>query len=57
MVNVESNGYRVAREYMIRLEPEDFEDPAWVEKLALAGNMTAREFRERFGYLTGHVPA
>jgi 6-phosphofructokinase len=57
MVNVESNGYRVAREYMIRLEPEDFEDPAWVEKLARAGNMTADEFRDRFGYLTGHVPA
>ena len=56
MVNVESNGYRVAREYMIRLEPEDFEDPAWVEKLARAGNMTAEEFRDRFGYLTGHVP-
>jgi 6-phosphofructokinase 1 len=57
MVSVESNGYRVAREYMIRLEPEDFDDPAWVEKLARAGNMTAEEFRDRFGYLTGHVPA
>src|SRR6185295_7701789 len=30
MVNVESEGYRVAREYMIRLEAEDFEDPGWV---------------------------
>ena len=57
MVNVESNGYRVAREYMIRLEPEDFEDPAWIEKLARAGNMTSEEFRDHFGYLTGHVPA
>ena len=57
MVNVESEGYRVAREYMIRLEPEDFEDPFWVEKLARAGNMTADEFRDRFGYLSGHVPA
>src|SRR5919197_430932 len=36
MVNVESEGYRVAREYMIRLEREDFEYSAWVEKLALA---------------------
>ncbi|HEX5707229.1 MAG TPA: diphosphate--fructose-6-phosphate 1-phosphotransferase [Pyrinomonadaceae bacterium] len=51
MVNVASEGYRVAREYMIRLEPEDFRDPSWVEKLALAGQMTAEEFRERFGYM------
>jgi 6-phosphofructokinase 1 len=57
MVNVESEGYRVAREYMIRLEPEDFTDPSWVAKLAAAGNMTADEFRDRFGYLSGHVPA
>lgn len=56
MVNVESNGYRVAREYMIRLEPADFEDSAWVSKLAAAGNMKPEEFRKRFGYLSGHVP-
>ena len=55
MVNVESEGYRVAREYMIRLEPEDFADPFWVEKLARAGNMTTDEFRDRFGYLSGHA--
>ena len=57
MVNVESEGYRVAREYMTRLEPSDFRDASWVEKLARAGNMTADEFRERFGYLGGNVPA
>ena len=57
MVNTESEGYRVAREYMIRLEPSDFADEAFVEKLALAGNMTVEEFRDRFGYLSGHVPA
>ncbi len=56
MVNIQSEGYRVAREYMIRLEPEDFTDDAWVEKLARAGQMTADEFRDRFGYMSGHVP-
>ena len=56
MVNVESEGYRVAREYMLRLEAKDFEDPSWVEKIALAANMTADAFRDRFGYLGGHVP-
>jgi 6-phosphofructokinase 1 len=56
MVNVESEGYRVAREYMIRLEAKDFEDPSWVEKMAAAANMTTAEFRSRFGYLSGQVP-
>jgi ATP-dependent phosphofructokinase / diphosphate-dependent phosphofructokinase len=57
LVNVESEGYRVAREYMTRLEPSDFRDASWVEKLARAGNMTAGEFRERFGYLGSNAPA
>ncbi|HEY7783359.1 MAG TPA: diphosphate--fructose-6-phosphate 1-phosphotransferase [Pyrinomonadaceae bacterium] len=56
MVNVDSEGYRVAREYMIRLEAQDFEDPTWVEKMATAGNMTVAEFRDRFGYFSGEVP-
>ncbi|HEX8499560.1 MAG TPA: diphosphate--fructose-6-phosphate 1-phosphotransferase [Pyrinomonadaceae bacterium] len=56
MVNTDSEGYRVAREYMIRLEPSDFADDSTVEKLARAGNMTPEEFRDRFGYLSGHVP-
>ena len=57
LVNVESEGYRVAREYMIRLEPEDFKDNYWLTKLAAAGNMTVDEFRDKFGYRSGHVPA
>ncbi len=55
MVNVESEGYRVAREYMIRLEPKDFGDPAWIEKMADAANMTPTEFSNRFGYFSGKV--
>ncbi len=51
LVNVESEGYRVAREYMIRLEPSDFEDNYWMTKLAAAGNMTVDEFRDKFGYM------
>jgi len=57
MVDIESEGYRVAREYMIRLEREDFEYSAWVEKLARAANLTVDEFRERFEYLSGAVPS
>jgi 6-phosphofructokinase 1 len=56
MVNTESEGFRVAREYMIRLEASDFEDTYWVQKLAQAGNLTVEEFLDRFEYLSGHVP-
>jgi 6-phosphofructokinase 1 len=55
LVNIDSEGYRVAREYMIRLEPSDFEDAYWVQQLATAGNMTPEQFREHFGYLSGHA--
>src|SRR5262245_32598482 len=51
MVNTGSEGYRVAREDMLRLVPKDFEDPAWIEKMAAAGNMTPEGFRQRFEYL------
>lgn len=47
-VDPRSDSYRVAREYMLRLEPDDFRDPAWVEKLAEAGGTTADELRARF---------
>jgi 6-phosphofructokinase 1 len=55
MVNIESEGYRVAREYMIRLEAKDFDDASWVQKLAAAANMNTDEFRSRFGYFSGQV--
>jgi len=56
MVNTGSEGYRVAREYMTRLGPRDFDDRAWIEKMAAAGNMTAEEFCKRFEYLAGTRP-
>lgn len=48
-VDVETEGYKVAREYMVRLEAEDFEDPERVARLASAGAMTVEEFTTRFG--------
>ena len=47
-VDIASDGYKVAREYMLRLETEDFADPAWVEKLAEAAAMNADELVARF---------
>jgi len=54
--NVESHSYRVAREYMIRLEPEDFEDAGSLSALAGAAGVTPGEFRERYGYLVASGP-
>jgi 6-phosphofructokinase 1 len=49
-VDLSSNSYRVAKEYMIRLEREDLDDPEKLAPIAAAANVTD-EFRERFGYL------
>ncbi|HMZ81542.1 MAG TPA: 6-phosphofructokinase, partial [Acidobacteriota bacterium] len=56
LVDTQKESYRVARSYMIRLERDDFGHNAWVEQLAIAGNLTADEFRARFGYLAENTP-
>jgi 6-phosphofructokinase 1 len=53
LVNIDSEGFRVARAYMIRLEAEDFAHAAWVDRLADAAQLTPGEFRHRFEYLGG----
>jgi ATP-dependent phosphofructokinase / diphosphate-dependent phosphofructokinase len=50
-VDIRSEGYRVAREYMLRLEAKDFEYSVWTEKLADAANLSVGEFRSKFEYL------
>jgi 6-phosphofructokinase 1 len=52
MVNVESSSYRVAREYMIRLDREDVEDPDRLRAIAAGSGLTTSAFRDRYGYLT-----
>jgi hypothetical protein len=41
----------VARAYMIRLEAEDFEHAAWVDRLAETAHLTPGVFRQRFDHL------
>jgi 6-phosphofructokinase 1 len=48
LVNVNSEYYRVAREYMIRLEPRDFEDRTTRDRLAAAAKLTPEEFERTF---------
>ncbi len=52
-VNVESSSYRVAREYMIRLDREDLGDPDRLRAIAAAAGLTPEAFRDRYGYLAG----
>jgi 6-phosphofructokinase 1 len=51
MVDVESDRYKIARTYMLRLKKADFTDPVELARLSQAANMKPSEFVERFGYL------
>jgi len=51
-VDARSESYQVARDYMVRLNPSDFADEAWVAKLAAAGGMSVSDFKTRFSKLT-----
>ena len=48
MVDVDSQLYQVAREYMTRLEPEDLEDPEMCAKLAQAAGMSPEAYGKRY---------
>ena len=49
MVDTESERYKVAREYMMRVHSQDMEDNSLVEKMAEYSNRSPDEIRERFG--------
>ncbi len=51
LVNVGSSSYQVAREYMIRLDRQDLEDPERLRPIAEAAGLTPSAFRQRYGYL------
>lgn len=53
LVDINSEHYKVAREYMIRLEREDLENPEMLEKLANAAKMTPEEFKKKFSSVVG----
>jgi 6-phosphofructokinase 1 len=50
-VSIESGMYKVATEYMIRLEQEDLEDPEKLKSIADAAGMSPENFRKRYAYL------
>src|SRR5213083_2551213 len=54
-VEVDSEMYQTLYAYMIRLKPEDFDDPASVAALAKAGNLSESEFVKRFDPVVGRA--
>jgi len=52
-VDIESEMYQTLTAYMIRLKPEDFDDPTTVAALAKAGHLEPAELKRRFGPLVG----
>ncbi len=48
LVDIKSSYYTTAREYMIRLERSDLDDPCLLAQMAEAANMTREEFLETF---------
>ncbi len=52
-VNVNSDIYRNARSFMLRLERADFEDPLRFAALAKAAKMTPEEFKAKYGHVVG----
>jgi 6-phosphofructokinase 1 len=57
LVDIDSDSYRVARHYMIRLDESDFADPKTIGRYAVMGKMSPEEFEKRFRYLTNDPPA
>lgn len=52
-VDLNSDLYKCAYDYMIRLKREDFEEEEMLKKLAAEAEMSPEQFRERYGYLVG----
>jgi ATP-dependent phosphofructokinase / diphosphate-dependent phosphofructokinase len=51
MVDIESDQYKIAYEYMLRLKCPDFDDERELGRLAAAANTTPEHFRAELGYL------
>ena len=56
MVDIDSDRYRIAYAYMLRLKRSDLEDPRELAKLASAANTTPERFRNEFGALVERDP-
>lgn len=55
VVDVLSESYHVARQYMIRLEKSDLADSQLLDKMAAAARMTPEDFRQRYASVVESV--
>jgi len=51
LIDIQSEHYKIARRYMVRLRKEDFDDPEMLRKLAAAAGLSVDEFRKQFAYV------
>lgn len=51
MVDINSEAYKIAHRYMIRLKNEDFDDPHELAKYATTAGIALTEFEKQFKYL------
>lgn len=51
MVDTDTEHYKIARRYMLRLRRDDFQDPEEVAKYAAVAGLSTEDFRKRFEYL------
>lgn len=56
MVDINSERYKIARRYMIRLRRDDFEDPHELAKFAATAGISLDQFRSEFEYLVEDEP-
>jgi 6-phosphofructokinase 1 len=56
MVDTDSDRYRIALSYMVRLKRDDFDDAHELAKLAATVHMTPDAFRSRYEYVTEAEP-
>ncbi len=57
MVDIESDRYKIARSYMLRLKQDDFDDPHELARLASAAHVTPDEFKRQFRGLVQSEPS
>ncbi len=56
MVDVDSDRYRIARSYMLRLRREDFTDANELARFAATVGLSIEEFRAKYSYLVEDEP-
>jgi len=56
MVDIDTEYYKIARRYMLRLRRDDFSDPAEVQKYAAIARTTPESFKQSFEYLVADEP-